>query len=95
MNVHSAASVFHVKELRPSLNFYTEVLGFEKDFEYGEYAGVKRGNALIHLSAHGTNAKPVGSGHIYIFCDRLTPTTTILKVKAQKQKERPEIILMA
>lgn len=90
MNVHSAASVFHVKNLRSSLKFYTEVLGFEEDFEYGEYAGVKRGNALIHLAEHSTNAMPVGSGHIYIFCDEVDPYYDNIKGKGAETKRAPQ-----
>jgi hypothetical protein len=35
----------------------------------GDYAVVRSGEALIHLSAHNTNANPTGSGHVYIYCD--------------------------
>ena len=42
------------------------VLGFELEFEFGEYAGVKLGDATLHIVRGNPN--PPGSGHAYFFC---------------------------
>jgi predicted enzyme related to lactoylglutathione lyase len=90
MTIESAAAVFHVKHLAASLKFYTEVLGFQKEFEFGEYAGIKSGGASIHLSAHTTNAKPVGSGHIYLFCTEVDSYYREITSKGARPKGEPK-----
>ncbi|HXZ85215.1 MAG TPA: glyoxalase superfamily protein [Myxococcota bacterium] len=48
--IRSAAPQLLVKDLRASLDFYRERLGFGVDFVYeGFYAAVSRGGAVIHL----------------------------------------------
>ena len=48
--IRSAAPQFLVKDLRRSLDFYEQRLGFAVDFVYeGFYAAVSRGGAVIHL----------------------------------------------
>ena len=47
----SAIPVLPVAELKKSLDFYAQRLGFETAFEYGPCAGVTRGPIEIHLSA--------------------------------------------
>ena len=39
MKVSAASTVLQVKDIPEALRFYCEVLGFEKDFEFGPYAG--------------------------------------------------------
>ena len=49
-----SATVFVVKDVLRSVQHYCEVLGFHKEFTYGEptfYAGVERDGVLIHLQA--------------------------------------------
>lgn len=71
MKTHCAATVFSVKDLDASLKFYTEILGFTEDFRFGEYAGLKHGDVLVHLSQNHPDMRPPGSGAIYIFCDEV------------------------
>jgi catechol 2,3-dioxygenase-like lactoylglutathione lyase family enzyme len=71
MTVQCAATVFQVKEIAASLRFYRDVLGFELDFEFGNYAGISKGEALLHLCAHDTWQRPCGGGAVMIFCDEI------------------------
>ncbi len=52
--------VFNVADLRRSLAFYRDRLGFEVAFDIGTYAGVKRGEMEMHLDAgqHDFSARP-------------------------------------
>jgi len=43
--------VFSVADLRRSLVFYRDRLGFDVAFDIGMYAGVKRGEMELHLDA--------------------------------------------
>ena len=89
MRATGAATVLHVKSLGESLKFYTDVLGFDEEFRYGDYAGVRSGEALIHLSAHSTNTKPAGSGHVYIFCDDVDSYYAEITAKGAQAKSEP------
>ena len=87
--------VFQVSRLEDALKFYTEVLGFEEDFRYGGYAGVKLGTLSLHLSeqvAGGRDEyrKPLGSGIAYVFCDEVDGYYAQIKAKGVKAKYGPE-----
>jgi catechol 2,3-dioxygenase-like lactoylglutathione lyase family enzyme len=72
MQSTSAAAVFQVSDLERSLAFYTEILGFERDFVVGSppfYAGLKRGGVALHLSSASESAVRLGRGSVYLFCD--------------------------
>ena len=71
MKVSAAATVLQVKDLPASIRFYCEVLGFEKDFEFGPYAGLHLGECCVHLCAHKTWKRPVGGGAVVIFADEV------------------------
>lgn len=72
MKITGAAVVMPVRDVEAALAFYTGVLGFLKEFQFGRYAGVERDGALIHLSAHGNpNTGTPGSGCVYLFCDEV------------------------
>jgi catechol 2,3-dioxygenase-like lactoylglutathione lyase family enzyme len=72
MKITAAASVFPVKNLDTSLRDFVDVLGFAEDFRFGQYAGIKRDNCCLHLSAHGNpNIGQPGTGAVYIFCDEV------------------------
>ena len=52
-NFSHSAAIFPVSDLQNSIEFYTNKLGFEKTFEWGEpmyYAVVKQGGVGIHLT---------------------------------------------
>ncbi len=70
MPLTGAASVLPVSDLQASLSYFTDVLGFDRDFAFDTYAGVARDRCLIHLSLHGNpNTAVPGSGAVYVFCD--------------------------
>lgn len=69
MNVSLAHTVFHVTELDRAIAFYTALLGFELEFEYGEpepwYASLTNGHASLHLSTMYPHRNNVGHGNVY------------------------------
>lgn len=74
MKANSASTILQVSNLPEAIKFYTESLGFEKEFIYGDppfYAGVKMNDIIIHLNTAEGNAKRSGMGSIYIFCDEV------------------------
>jgi uncharacterized glyoxalase superfamily protein PhnB len=71
MKGRRAGPVLQVSNLSLSLKYYTDVLGFTEDFRFGEYAGVRNGEAVLHLCAHTLHARPVGGGAAFVFCDEI------------------------
>jgi uncharacterized glyoxalase superfamily protein PhnB len=71
MKVSCGATVFQVSNIPNALRFYCEVLGFEKEFEFGPYAGVHLGECFIHLCAHTTWKRSLGGGAIVVFADEV------------------------
>lgn len=69
MQVFGAATIFQVADFETALAFYKEVLGFEEEFRFDNYAGLKRGGCGLHLSAMNDMGRPVGGGTIYLICD--------------------------
>lgn len=69
MKATGSSAVFSVSDFRAALAFYPDVLEFTIEFQFGAYAGVKTGDAILHLSSG--NPKPPGSGHVYFFCDEV------------------------
>lgn len=60
-NFSHSAVIFPVRNLDESIAFYTDKLGFEKTFEWGEptyYAVVKRGGVGIHLTKRSDGGIP-------------------------------------
>ena len=69
-SICSSATVFVVKELQPSVEYYRDVLGFHTEFTYGHpafYAGVERGGVVIHLQAASETKRHPGHGAINVF----------------------------
>ena len=67
---HSAATVFVVKDVAKSLEYFCDSLGFEVEFTHGNplaYAGIERGNLAIHLQPAADAARKPGQGAIYVF----------------------------
>src|SRR5271155_2483772 len=71
MKVSGAATVFQVKNIETASSFYCDVLGFEKDFLFGNYAGVHMGECCLHLCAQNVWDRPYGGGAIVIFTDEV------------------------
>ena len=70
MKTHGSATCFRVSDVEASLRFYTETLGFNERFRFGDYAGVEHGDVQIHLAGPSVpNGRSIGQGSIYIFCD--------------------------
>jgi len=89
MKAFSSATVIHVSNFHNSLDYYTKVLGFTFDFEFGEYAGLFIDEVFIHITGPGNpgRKKPVGSAHLCIDIDnvddyyqRLTANGAIISV---------------
>ncbi|HWA87464.1 MAG TPA: VOC family protein [Opitutus sp.] len=70
MFTKSIAPVFRVRDLDSALDHYVNVLGFSADFRYGNYAGVKLGTILLHLTG-GPHTAPVGVATAYIYCEHV------------------------
>ena len=51
MNATGSSAVLSVSDFQAALAFYRDVLEFTIEFEFGEYAGVKTGDASLHLSS--------------------------------------------
>lgn len=65
-------TVLHVADLRRSIAYYVETLGFTNDFEWGDppfYAGLRFGDATVHLNAAGMAADRRGKGSVYLIVD--------------------------
>jgi uncharacterized glyoxalase superfamily protein PhnB len=72
MKINSAATMFPVSDLDAALGYYQDVLGFEQEFRFGRYAGIKRNECRIHLSEQGNpNTGLPGTGAVYLFCDEV------------------------
>jgi catechol 2,3-dioxygenase-like lactoylglutathione lyase family enzyme len=48
--VFGATTIFRVRDIPASMRYFTEILGFEKAWDYGDFASVKRDKAEIFLS---------------------------------------------
>jgi uncharacterized glyoxalase superfamily protein PhnB len=90
MKVHTVASVFQVASVEAALRYYQEVLGFSEEFRFGDYAGVKRGEACVHLCGHGVHQRPVGGGSIYVLCDEVDNYYAEIKRKGARLKTEPK-----
>ena len=90
MKTQCAATVFSVKDVAQAIKFYVDILGFSVDFRFGEYAGVKHGEVLIHLSQNHPNMRPPGSGAVYIFCDEVDDFYRDITSKGVKTTAAPK-----
>jgi uncharacterized glyoxalase superfamily protein PhnB len=95
MNPQRIVPVFQVNSLESAVKFYEEVLGFEEDFRFGSYAGIKLGAISLHLSEQTESGrseykKPVGSGIAYIFCDEVDRYYEQIKTKGAKAMYSPQ-----
>jgi catechol 2,3-dioxygenase-like lactoylglutathione lyase family enzyme len=72
MKISGAATVLPVNDVERSLRFFVDVLEFSEVFRMPNYAGVERGEAVIHLSHHtNPNTGKPGCGSVYVFCDEV------------------------
>jgi catechol 2,3-dioxygenase-like lactoylglutathione lyase family enzyme len=71
MRIDHVAPVFHVADVDASIAFYRDVLGFDEDFRFGTYVGLKLGDFYLHLSQSDGQGRPIGAGTVYVFCDEV------------------------
>jgi len=70
----SSSTVFHVRQLAQSIDFYSRVLGFDVNFRYGtpeRYAGLSWRGVHLHLSSAYPYKDNTGHGNLYIHCDEI------------------------
>lgn len=90
MKTQGVAPVLQVSSLNDSLKYYGQVLGFMEDFRFGDYAGVRHGEVLLHLCAHDFHKRPIGGGTVSIFCDEVDNYFDEIKKKGAIVKVGPE-----
>jgi len=93
MQLHGAAPVFVVRDVLKSVEHYRDVLGFEVEFLYGEptyYAGVERGNVLIHLQAAHESRRQPGQQAINVFVSDVDALYEQLKARGAKLLNEPK-----
>ena len=69
----SLVTIFSVRDLSKSIEFYTKTLGFQLDFTYGEpqfYAGLFKDSVELHLVSKNLR-QPVGSGNLSILTNEV------------------------
>lgn len=89
MKVSAASTVFQVKDLPASLRFYCEVLGFQKEFEFGPYAGLHFGECYLHLCSHTTWKRPLGGGAVVVFADEVDAYCAAVKERGAEIVLKP------
>lgn len=94
MKATCVTPVFQVVNLKKAIDFYTNALGFEQDFIYGEpayYAGVRKDSIAIHLNQASESRQPlVGKGIVFIFCDEVDAYCEKVKQLGAVVVEEPE-----
>ncbi len=88
MKAQDSATVLAVSDIQKSIGFYTEMLGFEVDFNYGEYAGIRRDDVSLHLGQ--SSGAEVGQGKIYLMCDQVDDYYAEVTSKGVESKWAPK-----
>lgn len=89
----AAATVFAVKDVVRSVEYYQDVLGFHTEFTWGEpvcYAGVERGNVLIHLQASSDTKRQPGHGAVNVFVTEVDTLYEELKARGARTLNEPK-----
>ena len=89
----AAATVFAVRDVVRSVEHYRDVLGFRVEFTYGEptfYAGVERGDVLIHLQGAGETKRQPGQGSVYVFVDNVDALYEELSTRGARILKAPQ-----
>lgn len=73
MKALSTTVVIHVSDMSRAVKYYTEILGFKPDFEFGDYTGLTYDDVCIHLSGQKNQGvhKAPGNAHFCIECDKV------------------------
>ena len=91
--LHGGAPVFVVRDVVMSVAYYRDALGFDTEFLYGEptfYAGVERGNVLIHLQAAHESKRAPGQMAINVFVSDVDALYEELKGRGAKLLNAPK-----
>jgi len=89
----AAATVFVVKDVVRSVEYFCDVLGFHTEFMWGEpvcYAGVERDNVTIHLQAAGDTKRPPGHGAVNVFVTNVDALYEELKSRRARTLNEPK-----
>lgn len=92
MKALSCTTVFHVADVRRSLQYYKDILGFTEDFIFGDYAGLYYDQVLIHLCGPKNQGirKIPGNTLLCIECDEVDHFHNILSGKGALILNAPE-----
>jgi uncharacterized glyoxalase superfamily protein PhnB len=83
-----ASAVLRVANLDAALKFYREVLGFEIEFQYDDYAGLSLDHAGLHLSL-ALSGKPQGAGAVYVFCEEVDAYFGTIRARGATPEREP------
>jgi len=92
IELHGSAPVFVVRDVLKSVEHYRDVLGFAVEFVYGEptfYAGVERGNVLIHLQAAHESRRQPGQQAMNVFVSDVDALYDELKARGARLLNTP------
>ena len=88
MKVSSASPVLRVADTETALAFYRDVLGFEVQFRYGDYAGLNLGDAGLHVCKPEAG-KSSGGGAVYVFCDEVDAYFGTIRARGARPEREP------
>ena len=89
----AAATVFVVKDVVRSMEYFRDVLGFHTEFTWGEpvcYAGVERGSVAIHLQAASDTKRQPGHGAVNVFVTDVDALYEELKSRGARTLNEPK-----
>ena len=89
----AAATVFVVKDVVRSVEYFRDVLGFHTEFTWGEpvcYAGVERGHVAIHLQAASDTKRHPGHGAVNVFVTDVDALYEELKSRGARTLNEPK-----
>ena len=88
-----AATVFVVRDVVRSVEYFRDVLGFRTEFTYGEptfYAGVERDDVVIHLQAASETKRQPGHGAVNVFVTDVDALYQELKSRGANTLNEPK-----
>jgi uncharacterized glyoxalase superfamily protein PhnB len=88
MQATSICPVLRVANTDAALNFYRDLLGFAEQFRYDDYAGLRLGDAELHVSMP-ENGKPAGGGTVYVYCDDVDGYFGMIRARGAQPASEP------
>jgi catechol 2,3-dioxygenase-like lactoylglutathione lyase family enzyme len=92
-SLSAAATLFVVRDVLRSVEYYRDVLGFHTEFTYGEpvcYAGVERDHVAIHLQAASDTKRQPGHGGVNVFVTDVDALYEELKSRGARTLNEPK-----